>query len=181
MKLSKEKKGIRAGFKCILDYIEKLPDEEAADIFNKISETFDEATHNERELPGPLLVFAMGPAMGKPDPGRPFKTEGLNLDIIFNPVIRERVITILRSEAIKRKSNIAHLAKALINLKFLNWQKCPSIDFFNFATSIIGEKAGTYNGFKSALAKIENNKPKNNRNTIIIKEITRFEKLLKSN
>lgn len=184
MKRSKDKKAIRAGLKFLADTLDKLPDDEAAEIFNSIMAAYDEATESQPSAaPAYGLAFVLAPAMTTADPGRPNKSDApapTLAQLIADPARLARVEAILRSEAIKRPANVAHLAAAIEELKWTNWQTASPKDFYIIAAQLIGESAGTYNAYKSALNRARSNRPKNNENRATAEAIQRYKDLLRA-
>lgn len=185
MKRSKDKKAIRAGLKFLADTLDKLPEDEAAEIFNAIMAAYDEAAESQPSAARLYtLAFVLAPAMTKPDPGRPNKenaTAPTLTQLIAEPERRARIEAALRSDAIERPANVAHLAIAIEELKWTKWQDiCPK-DFYTIAVELIGERAGTYNGFNSAMQRARSYKQKTNENYTTAKAVQRFIELLQAN
>ena len=184
MKRSKDKKAIRAGMKFLADALDRLPDDEAAEIFNAIIAAYDEAAESQpNAAPAYGLAFTIAPAMTTADPGRPSKENAPAPDLarlIADPAHLARVEAILQSGAIKKPANVAHLAGAIEELRWANWQAAPPKDFFTIVAQQIGASAGTYNTYKSTLNRARNTKPKANENSATRREIQRFIELLQA-
>lgn len=184
MKRSKDKKAIRAGLKFLADTLDKLPEDEAAEIFNAIMAAYDEAAESQPSAARLYtLAFVLAPAMTKPDPGRPNKENAPAPDLarlIADPTHRARIEAIIQNSAIKRPANVAHLARAIEVLKWTNWQAAPPKDFFTIVAQQIGAIAGTYNTYKSTLDRARNTKPKANENSATRREVQRFIELLQA-
>lgn len=184
MKRSKDKKAIRAGLKFLADTLDKLPDDEAAEIFNAIMAAYDEAAENQPSAaPAYNLAFVLAPAMTKADPGRPNKENApapTLTQLIAEPERRARIEAILRSEAIEKPANVAHLARAIERLKWTRWQEGSPKDFHTIAAGLIGTQAGSYDGFNSALQRSRSDKQKSNENYTTAKAVQRFIELLQA-
>lgn len=180
MKRSKDKKAIRAGLKFLADTLDKLPDDEATEIFNAIMAAYDEAAESQPSAaPAYNLAFVLAPAMTKADPGRPNKENApapTLAQLIAEPERRARIEAILRSEAIEKPANVAHLAIAIEQLQGL---KSPK-DFYMIATEIIGTRAGSYEGFHSAISRTRRDNAKGNSRSNNTKEVERFKELLEA-
>lgn len=177
MKRSKDKKAIRAGLKFLADTLDKLPDDEAGEIFNAIMAAYDEAAEEQPSAtPAFGLAFVLAPAMTKADPGRPNKANAAPTlaQLIAEPERRARIEAILRSEAIEKPANVAHLAIAIEQLQGL---KSPR-DFYMIAAEIIGTRAGSYEGFHSAISRTRRDNAKGNSRSNNTKEVERFKELL---
>ena len=178
MKRSKDKKAIRAGLKFLADALDKLPDDEAAEIFNAIMAAYDEAAEKQPSAaPAFGLAFVLAPAMTKADPGRPNKENApapTLAQLIEEPERRACIEAILRSGAIKKPANVAHLAIAIEQLQGL---KSPR-DFYMIAAEIIGTRAGSYEGFHSAISRTRRDNAKGNSRSNNTKEVERYKKLL---
>lgn len=184
MKRSKDKKAIRAGMKFLADALDRLPDDEAAEIFNAVMAAYDEAAESQPSAePAYSIAFPMGYAMSRPEAGRPSKESAPAPDLarlIANPAHRARIEAILQSGAIKKPANVAHLAQAIVELGWANRQAASLRYFFTFVAHKIGVSAGTYNTYKSTLARAGNTKPKANENGATRREIRIFIKLLQA-
>lgn len=183
MKRSKDKKAIRAGLKFLADTLDKLPDDEAGEIFNAIMAAYDEAAEEQPSAtPAFGLAFVLAPAMTKADPGRPNKENAAPTlaQLIAEPERRARIEAILRSEAIEKPANVAHLARAIERLKWTRWQEGSPKDFYMIAAELIGTRAGGYDGFNSALQRARSEKQKLNENYTTAKAVQRFIELLQA-
>lgn len=179
MKRSKDKKAIRAGLKFLADTLDKMPDDEAAEIFNAIMAAYDEAAEKQPSAaPAFGLAFVLAPAMTKADPGRPNKSDApapTLARLIAEPEHRTRIEAILRSGAIKKPANVAHLAIAIEELK---WTEGSLNDFYRIAVELIGTRAGRYEGFRSAITRTRRDNTMGIEGSNNTKEVERFKKLL---
>lgn len=124
-----------------------------------------------------LLLCQMAPTLYYKAPGRPNKENApapTLAQLIEEPERRARIEAILRSGAIKKPANVAHLAIAIEQLQGL---KSPR-DFYMIAAEIIGTRAGNYEGFHSAISRTRRDNAKGNSRSNNTKEVERFKDLL---
>lgn len=127
-----------------------------------------------------LLLCQMAPTLYYKAPGRPNKENAAPTlaQLIAEPERRARIEAILRSEAIEKPANVAHLACAIERLKWTRWQEGSPKDFYMIAAKLIGTRAGGYDGFNSALQRARSDKQKSNENYTTAKAVQRFIELL---
>lgn len=127
-----------------------------------------------------LLLCQMAPTLYYKAPGRPNKENAAPTlaQLIAEPERRARIEAILRSEAIEKPANVAHLARAIERLKWTRWQEGSPKDFYMIAAELIGTRAGGYDGFNSALQRARSDKQKSNENYTTAKAVQRFIELL---
>lgn len=130
-----------------------------------------------------LSPCQMIPTLYYKAPGRPNKENApapTLAQLITEPERRARIEAILRSGAIKKPANVAHLARAIERLKWTRWQEGSPKDFYMIAANLIGTRAGGYDGFNSALQRARSDKQKSNENYTTAKAVQRFIKLLQA-
>lgn len=130
-----------------------------------------------------LLLCQMVPTLYYKAPGRPNKENApapTLARLIAEPEHRTRIEAILRSEAIEKPANVAHLARAIERLKWTRWQEGSPKDFHAIAAELIGTRAGGYDGFNSALQRARSDKKKSNENYTTAKAVQRFMELLRA-
>lgn len=123
-----------------------------------------------------LHLCQMAPTLYYKAPGRPNKENAAPTlaQLIAEPERRARIEAILRSEAIEKPANVAHLAFAIEQLQGLKSTR----DFYMIAAEIIGTRAGSYEGFHSAISRTRRDNAKGNSRSNNTKEVERFKKLL---
>ena len=163
----------------------KLPEQEANNIAAEMV-SYISGLMPDADWPGLFkrqLLCQMAPTLYYKAPGRPNKEnapEPTLARLIAEPGRRTRIEAILRSEAIEKPANVAHLARAIERLKWTRWQEGSPKDFYRIAVELIGTRAGGYDGFNSALQRARSDKKKSNENYTTAKAVQRFMELLRA-
>lgn len=157
----------------------KLPEQEAnyiaAEMVSYIAELMPDA--DWQGLIKRLFLCQMVPTLYYKAPGRPNKENApapTLAQLIEEPERRARIEAILRSGAIKKPANVAHLAIAIEQLQGL---KSPR-DFYMIAAEIIGTRAGSYEGFHSAISRTRRDNTMGIKGSNNTKEVEGFKELL---
>lgn len=118
MKRSKDKKAIRAGLNFLADALDKLPDDEAVEIFNSIMAAYDEAAESQPSVaPAYGLAFVLAPAMTTADPGRPRGTSKKEIEL--SDEVKEAIIEVLKMRVPSRPKLLASIFEALKRLELI--------------------------------------------------------------
>ena len=131
-----------------------------------------------------LIMCSQMPWIYNSTPGRPNKKNAPAPTIarlIAEPKHRTRIEAILRSEAIEKPANVAHLAIAIEELK---WTEGSLNDFYRIAVELIGTRAGRYEGFRSAITRTRRDNAmgiKGSNNTKDVKRLKALLEQMKSN
>lgn len=140
MKYRPDHKAARAILEAILKELPILPEEAAADI---ALAAFDKYKSVGGSIKEPALAFLIGPAVSRPDAGRPTPGQKTWADLLKEPEHAAKIERTISAE-VQRPRDLAALVEALSRRKLLNNQAGNGADIIRASADIIGEsRAGS--------------------------------------
>lgn len=140
MKYQKDHKAARAILEAILKELPRLPESAAAAI---ALAAFDKYREAGGDISTPGLPFIIGPAIGRPDAGRPTPAERTWADLIKEPSHAPQIEKFICAE-VHRPRDLAALVEALSRRRLLNNEAGNGAAIVRATSKIIGsERAGS--------------------------------------
>ena len=145
MKYRPDHKAARAILEAILKELPILPEEAAADI---ALAAFDKYKSVGGSIKEPAMAFLIGPAVSRPDAGRPTPGKKTWADLLKEPEHATKIESIIKAE-VQRPRDLTALVEAMSRRKLLNDETDTAANIIRASARIIGEdRAGTQNNLR---------------------------------